>query len=183
MERKPAFSSMLLSPFVLFLLIMVGTMPIAAGAGMSDERPGSQDAVDKTGKSRGTAQLPSSKCKPKLIANNDIVLDGPWMRTKVVPDYPELARRARVSGKVILKLSIDEEGYVTAVDLIRGHPFLNAAAIEKTANWTYAPCLIDGKPVPMIAEVTVIFNLDNKSVAASGKSRIDLAVSGCHDAA
>ncbi len=78
---------------------------------------------------------------------------------RVDPVYPELARRAHVSGSVILEAVIDEEGSVTEVRILSGHPLLNDAAIQAVKQWKYSPTVLNGEPVPVLATVTVIFQI------------------------
>lgn len=78
---------------------------------------------------------------------------------RVDPIYPELAKRARVEQIVMLEVSVDEEGNVANVRVIRGHPLLDQAAIDAVKQWKYSPTLLNGEPVPVIATVTVIFKL------------------------
>jgi protein TonB len=78
---------------------------------------------------------------------------------KLDPVYPELAKRARVSGIVLLQVTVSETGQVQAVKLIRGHPLLNQSAIDAVRQWQYSPTLLNGEPVPVIATVTVNFVL------------------------
>ncbi len=78
---------------------------------------------------------------------------------KVDPVYPELAKRARVSGIVLLQVEVDERGLVSGVKLIRGHPLLQQSAIDAVSRWRYSPTLLNGEPVPVIATVTVNFVL------------------------
>ena len=70
-----------------------------------------------------------------------------------------MAKRARVSGVVILQVTVDEEGSVSDVRTLRGHPLLDDAAITAVKQWKYSPTLLNNEPVPVIATVTVIFNL------------------------
>jgi protein TonB len=78
---------------------------------------------------------------------------------KVEPEYPQLARMARVSGTVILQVTVSEEGDVTDVRVLRGHPLLNDASVNAVRQWKYSPTLLNGEPVPVSATVTVFFNL------------------------
>uniref|UniRef100_A0A7V4G9P2 Energy transducer TonB n=1 Tax=Desulfobacca acetoxidans TaxID=60893 RepID=A0A7V4G9P2_9BACT len=78
---------------------------------------------------------------------------------RVEPVYPELAKRARVQGTVVLIVTVDEEGNVSDIQISKGHPLLNDAAVSAVRQWKYSPTLLNGEPVPVIATVTVIFNL------------------------
>ena len=78
---------------------------------------------------------------------------------KIFPVYPELAKRARVSGVVILQVTVNEAGEVYEVKVLRGHPMLDEAAIDAVRQWRYVPTLLNGEPVPVVATVTVIFNI------------------------
>jgi TonB family protein len=77
----------------------------------------------------------------------------------VNPVYPEIARRARVQGVIILECIISREGKVASIRVLRGIPLLDAAAIEAVRQWEYTPTLVDGQPVPVIMTVTVNFKL------------------------
>jgi TonB family protein len=144
MARKPGSPPMIRSLVVLFFLIMAGKTPIDAGSGLRPATP-----------------------------RDPIILGDPAMEPRLIqrfsPVYPELAKKARVSGKVILILNIDEEGNVTEIKLQSGHPFLNDAAINAVKIWKYTPTVLQGEPVPVMATVNVIFKLDKP-----GGSRIDL---------
>lgn len=78
---------------------------------------------------------------------------------RVEPIYPKLAMRARVQGKVILAVKVDEEGIVSDVTVVSGHPMLNEAAVTAVKQWKYSPTLLNGVPVPVLATVTVVFRL------------------------
>ncbi len=86
------------------------------------------------------------------------VLESRLLR-RVEPAYPELARRARVSGEVTLEVAVDDDGNVVAVRVVGGHPLLSDAAVEAVRQWKYSPTLLNGEPVPVLAIVTVIFRL------------------------
>lgn len=79
---------------------------------------------------------------------------------KVEPIYPEQALKARISGTVILLITVNEAGFVSDVQVTSGHPMLNEAAITAVKQWQYSPTLLNGEPVPVIATVTVVFAID-----------------------
>lgn len=80
--------------------------------------------------------------------------------TRTLPKYPELARRARVEGSVILLITIDREGRVGEVEVLRSPDpryGFDLAAIEAVRQWRYRPALLDGRPVAVQASVMVEF--------------------------
>ena len=78
---------------------------------------------------------------------------------RVEPEYPELAKRARLSGMVILQVIVSEGGVVEEVKIIRGHPLLNDAALRAVRQWRYSPYFLNGEAIPVTATVTVNFVL------------------------
>jgi protein TonB len=78
--------------------------------------------------------------------------------TSVTPVYPPQARVARVKDFVILQASIDKEGKVADLNVIRGHPLLNEAAIEAVKQWRYRPQILNGQPIDVITTITVNFS-------------------------
>lgn len=86
---------------------------------------------------------------------------GYWTSpTKLVdarPAMPEAARQAGLRGVVILELTIDEAGNVAHARVLRSIPLLDDAALAAVKQWKYAPTLLNGVPVPIVATVTVTF--------------------------
>jgi TonB family protein len=65
----------------------------------------------------------------------------------VKPGYPASARKAHVSGTVLVRVLIDEEGKVIAADVSSGHPLLWAACVEAAKRSLFSPTMFDDKPV------------------------------------
>ena len=64
------------------------------------------------------------------------------------PVYPEAARVRRISGVVVIKVEIDENGRVSnAYDLCQGSPYLTPGAIESARNARFEPVKVSGQPV------------------------------------
>ena len=57
---------------------------------------------------------------------------------------------------------MDEEGTVSEIRVLRGHPLLDAAAVDAVRQWRYSPTLLNGEPVPVTATETVNFGLRNQ---------------------
>lgn len=77
----------------------------------------------------------------------------------MVPEYPPLARQARISGVVRLIGTISKDGKIENLQVVSGHPLLAHAAIEAVKQWTYQPTLLNGMPVEVIAPIEVRFTL------------------------
>jgi len=80
---------------------------------------------------------------------------------KIEPQYPPLARAARVQGEVLLSAIIDANGQITNLQLVSGHPMLVPAAIAAVRQWRYKPYLLNGQPVEVETQITVIFSLSS----------------------
>lgn len=78
---------------------------------------------------------------------------------KVIPEYPPLARSARISGIVRLIGMIAKDGTIQNLQLVSGHPLLARAAMDAVRQWVYKPTLLNGMPVEVIAPIEVTFTL------------------------
>jgi protein TonB len=78
---------------------------------------------------------------------------------KVIPEYPSLAKTARLSGVVHLLGVIAKDGTIQNLELISGHPILAGAALAAVRQWVYQPTLLNGRPVEVIAPIDVNFTL------------------------
>jgi TonB family protein len=61
------------------------------------------------------------------------------VRTRVMPDYPALARQMNVSGKVKIEATISSDGRVTATRIVGGSPLLVTSASDALKKWRYEP--------------------------------------------
>ena len=78
---------------------------------------------------------------------------------QVPPEYPALARQARLQGVVLFQVTVGRDGRIAQMELIRGHPLLVPAAREALAQWVYKPTLLNGMPAEIVTEVEVPFRL------------------------
>jgi len=72
----------------------------------------------------------------------------------VHPAYPEIARRARIEGRVRLQVLVSREGEVEDVKVISGHPLLAQAAADAVREWRYEPARVNDKVVPVVTTVS-----------------------------
>jgi periplasmic protein TonB len=76
------------------------------------------------------------------------------------PDYPQLARMARIQGAVRLKALIATDGTIKGLKVMSGHPLLVKAALDAVERWRYQPTLLNGQPVEVETEIDVNFGLN-----------------------
>ncbi len=77
----------------------------------------------------------------------------------VSPVYPAEAMAARVTGVVIIEMTLDAAGLVHDTRVIKSVPLLDEAAVEAVRQWEFTPTLLNGEPVPVIITSTVNFTL------------------------
>lgn len=127
-------------------------VPLCLGCVAGD--PGEGDGTSAGG-SEGSGNAPGAAPRPVGGAIRE-----PRRIGGSPPPYPELARRARVQGKVVLECVIDERGRVRDVRVVSGHPLLAGAAAEAVGGWTYTPTTLNGRAIAVILNVTVKFELE-----------------------
>ncbi|HEX3529638.1 MAG TPA: energy transducer TonB [Thermoanaerobaculia bacterium] len=76
------------------------------------------------------------------------------------PYYFKRPFEARVQGKVIAEATIDEQGRVADVRVLKGLPMgMDVAAVEAMKTWRFKPATLNGKAVRVYYTLTVDFNL------------------------
>jgi periplasmic protein TonB len=99
--------------------------------------------------------------KPKLTR---IRIGGQVEAAKLIlqvkPDYPPLAKMARIQGVVRLEAVISKEGTIQNLRVLAGHPLLVNAAMDAVKRWRYQPTLLNGDPVEVVTEIDVSFALE-----------------------
>jgi protein TonB len=78
---------------------------------------------------------------------------------QVKPVYPDLAKRARVQGAVVLEATISKDGFIQNLRVVSGHVLLVDAAINAVQQWRYRPTMLNGEPIDVITTITVTFTL------------------------
>jgi protein TonB len=78
---------------------------------------------------------------------------------RVQPQYPPLARQARVQGVVVLRAIISRAGKIENLQLVSGHPLLVQSAMDAVRQWRYRPYFLNNEPLEVETQVTVNFTL------------------------
>jgi len=95
---------------------------------------------------------------PKRVRVSQGVSEGLLVH-KVTPQYPPIAKSARVQGAVVLQASIGKDGTIQNLKVVSGHPMLSQAAIEAVKQWKYKPYFLNGQPVDVDTTITLNFTL------------------------
>jgi TonB family protein len=72
---------------------------------------------------------------------------------RVRPQYPNLARQARIIGRCGVRVVITPQGKLGEVSLVYAHPILAQAALDAVRKWEFKPYLLHGHPVEVEGEV------------------------------
>lgn len=81
------------------------------------------------------------------------------LQKKTVPNYPPIAKAARVSGTVVLRATISKSGAVRELVVVSGPAMLQQAALDAVKTWQYTPYTVDGRPVEVETTVNIVFTL------------------------
>lgn len=86
---------------------------------------------------------------------------APAFLHREMPDYPMIARKFGREGKVTLKLTIDEKGNLSDVEVVeKGGYGFTEAAVEAVKKSTFLPAEKDGKPIASRALLPIRFQLE-----------------------
>jgi TonB family protein len=109
---------------IALVLALISTLPAA-------------DVFDTTCPTRGPLQR-------HVLESEELIVQSTHCAP---PAVSGLARNARIQGVVKLTILVDQEGKVSCVRLIQGHPLLVGAALEDARKWTFRPMTQGGQTV------------------------------------
>lgn len=96
-----------------------------------------------------------------MVFNLNEVDQHPRILRQSVPQYPFLARRNNIEGKVLLKFIVDSSGDVIDPVVTEAEPegVFDDAAIEAILKYKFSPAEKSGKPVDCIVNAPMVFQL------------------------
>jgi len=109
-----------------------------------------------------TQLIPNSPALPRAVVQKVRVSSGVaqgLLVHEVKPQYPPLARQARIQGTVVLQAVIGKDGTVQNLRVVSGHPMLTRGAIEAVKQWRYKPYYLNGEPIEVDTQISVNFTL------------------------
>jgi protein TonB len=134
-----------------FLIVML-TIGCAGALGQSNATTNDGGQVPDAANNAA----PGSKDRPARVSSG--VMMGLILH-KVDPIYPEDAKD--VSGAVVMVATIDDHGKLVKLSAIAGPEKLRDAALSAVNQWAFKPYLLNGRPVFVLTQFTVKFNIAN----------------------
>ena len=111
----------------------------------------------------GIAGISADRAKGRLDGSGKVPVSGGVMAANILvktkPQYPAVARAARVQGTVVLQAIISKTGSVEDLAVIAGPPLLQQAAVDAVKTWKYRPYLVNGTAVDVATLINVVFSL------------------------
>jgi TonB family protein len=101
----------------------------------------------------------SSASKPPKQLSVSAAVMAENLLTKVVPEYPPAAKKARIQGTVVLDAVIGKDGNVQNLRVLSGPNELQQSALDAVRQWTYKPYLLNGDPIEVKTTVNVVYSL------------------------
>ncbi len=78
-------------------------------------------------------------------AQNDEILRR--AKSKVQPQYPDLARKMNIAGTVKIQVVVAPNGAVKDAHVVGGHPVLATAALDAAKKWRFEPASTESSGV------------------------------------
>ena len=138
------------APFVVAAVVEVPEIPVPTA-------PPVVEAVPAPAPTPAPPTPPAPAPAPKTIPASAVqYLEPPLL------EYPRLSRRARESGRVMVRVYIDEAGLPRTVQLSQssGHARLDDAAVAAVQKARFKPYTEDGRPTPGWAFIPLDFDLE-----------------------
>jgi periplasmic protein TonB len=102
---------------------------------------------------------PAPPAPPAPVLQVAEVSTPPVPRSKAMPAYPDDARKQGIEALVVVKFVVEEDGQITDVKIVKGHPLFDDVVLAAVRSWTFEPATLDGKPVRMARMVKIPFRL------------------------
>ena len=136
--------------------IVAGESPVAVPVGNT------LMTKDRTLAKAPPAPLPAAPPAPAFApVDEESVAEFPEAYFKPEPEYPEIARRMGIGGKVRLALGVDRKGFVKSVRVLEKAGYgMEEKAVKAAWYYRFKPARrADGEPVDIVIPYNFIFRL------------------------
>ncbi len=84
----------------------------------------------------------------------------PKVLKKILPAYPDSARRALVEGKVFARVLVGREGRVERIDRIEGPQVFQREVAQAAKAWEFVPAVQNDRAVPVWVSLPFVFKME-----------------------
>lgn len=148
----------------------VGTTVVGVPVGFGQSGPSVMDSIFREMVGR-TARVAPPRVPEPVRQASEPVAAIPRLRTggnvhlgqvlhKAEPQYPQIAKAARIAGEVELECVVGVDGHIQEVKVISGHPMLVRAAVDAAWQWVYGPSQLNGSPIEIVTILRFSFKLN-----------------------
>jgi TonB family protein len=95
---------------------------------------------------------------PAIIRRSGGVLQGMAVR-RLQPAYPSTARSNRITGDVVVEITIDQCGRVTSTQVLSGPAELRDASVQAARLWVFLPTRLNKIPAKVIGTLTFHYRM------------------------
>lgn len=167
-KNDEALQKQFLASFVLPEKV-VEAPPMVTAQQRSEEAEPSAEVPDKKPEARagseGTTDAPAdAKREPAATGGQPpqrAPISGGVLNSKATslprPDYPAEARAARAAGTVVVQVTVDEYGNVSAAKAVSGHLLLQQVSVNAALQAKFSPTFLMGEPVKVSGVITYNF--------------------------
>ena len=86
---------------------------------------------------------------------------APEYISRLPPEYPPAAHKAKQEGKVVIQSVVEKDGSVSRVHVREHQPLgLDVSALYAVCGWRFKPATLNGEPVPVYLMLTVNFKIE-----------------------
>jgi len=112
------------------------------------------DTLNAAESERAAQQSAGETAKPQTDRKAKVIY-------RVEPEYPLDAREKKITGTVVLTLTVDHEGLPQNIQVKKSlYPSLDQSAIEAASKMRFEPAIKDGQPVSMFISVEMNFDAE-----------------------
>jgi TonB family protein len=102
--------------------------------------------------------LPSLCCAQEPTAVSEQAVND-HVISRVDPEYPPIARAARITGAVVIELRVGVDGRISSTRVVSGPAMLQQSALDCVKKWTLKPFENDGSPFEATGRTSIVFSL------------------------
>jgi TonB family protein len=118
----------------------------------------SNSGIDVNRKSVPVGDAPPPAPKPLMRPLSGGVLNGKALSLPM-PNYPEVARRLRITGLVQVDVIVDENGKVISAKVLSGPGSLRDVALQAALRARFSPTKLSGQSVKISGQINYNFTL------------------------